>query len=505
MGDLPLLTIMVFFPLLGGIVLWGTGLSDGNRAKAVAMGFSLAPLIPLGHLMKAFDGTSGLLQFVERREWIPSLNIDYFLAIDGLGIVMLILTSVLVPFSIASTSVKISNPRSFFSFMLFLQTGLFGTFTAQDFFHWFLFWELSLIPSYFLVRLWGSAGAKEASVRFFLYTMVGSIAMLVGYLLVASEAETFSFEALANLPRPEGKVTTLAFWLVFLGFAVKTPLMPFHAWLPDTYATAPSSVSMLLTGAMSKMGVYGFLRILAPIFPEQLRQGIDILLILAIVTILGAALAAVKQTELKRLLAYSSINHLGYCLLGIFAVVGLGQDLAADVRKMEGVVALNGVIVQIFSHGLIASALFCLTGLLFERTSGPTAMDQLGGLRSPMPALCGFMGFFSFASLGLPGLSGFLGEFLIFKGVFGLGAVWVILASPGLLLTALFLLSMLQTIFYGPLDPKNTSCKDLSFRERALLLPVVGLVILVGVYPGPLMVWINKTSLLMVNLLVGTN
>jgi len=283
----------------------------------------------------------------------------------------------------------------------------------------------------------------------------------------------------------------LVFLGVFLGFAVKVPLVPFHIWLPSAYTEAPTGVAMLLTGAMSKMGVYGFLRILAPLFPEQMQWFRTPLLILAIVTIVYGAWTAMAQTDLKRILAYSSINHLGYCLLGIFAAVTATDQPPAGV--MEGSAILAGVLLQMLNHGLTAATLFGLVGWLETRAGGIRHIDRFGGLRSILPVYTGITGIALFSSLGLPGLNGFIGEFLIFKGTFGLAPWAAGAAVAGLLLTAIFILTLILKVFHGPLKEEWRGLTDLSQGERYLLMPVVGLMLLLGIYPQVVLRWINVT------------
>jgi NADH-quinone oxidoreductase subunit M len=285
----------------------------------------------------------------------------------------------------------------------------------------------------------------------------------------------------------------LIFGGVFLGLAVKVPVMPFHTWLPTAYAEAPTPVTMLLTGLMSKMGVYGFLRILVPLFPAELRALLTPLLVLAVITIVAGAAAAFAQRDLKRMLAYSSINHLGYCLLGIFAAVKATADTPA--LALEKAAVLNGVVLQMFNHGLTAAALFGFVGLLEQRSGGRRGLDDFGGLRTVAPVLSGLMGIAVFASLGLPGLNGFVGEFLIFKGAFPLATWATALAALGLLITAVFLLTLLQRVFQGPLNPQWAQFPDLSTRERWVLGPAVALMFVVGVCPQILIRLFNATVL----------
>ena len=391
-----------------------------------------------------------------------------------------------------------------------------GAFTALNFIHWFLFWELSLVPAYFLIKLWGGPQRAAAANQFFIYTMVGSVTLLLSMLAVFLVTGSWDFIALAEKGR-SGELASLfnvriagwyglspkalalvIFFGAFLGFAVKVPLVPFHTWLPATYAEAPTGVSMVLTGVMSKMGVYGFLRVLLPIFPEQMRQALTPLLWLAVATIVLSAWAAMAQRDLKRMVAYSSINHLGYCLLGIFAVAQVtGSEPQWTTEKAA---ALNGVLLQMFNHGLTASALFYFVGLI-ESRAGRRGLDDFGGLRQVAPVFCGLMGITLFASLGLPGLNGFVGEFLIFKGAFPLAGWASVLSVVGLLVTAIFLLTILQKVWSGPLASQWSGFTDLTTKERLIVLPVIALMFVLGVCPQLLLGAINTTVLQMVEAL----
>jgi NADH-quinone oxidoreductase subunit M len=387
--------------------------------------------------------------------------------------------------------------RTYYALVLFLQSGLFGTFTALNFVHWFIFWELSLVPAYFLIRLWGGPDRARAANQFFLYTMVGSVALLLAFLALFLATGRFDFVDLAGLASNGQLFPTLAqnlhwtggadrlamllFWATFLGFAVKTPVVPFHTWLPSAYSEAPSETTMLLTGAMSKMGVYGFLRILLPIFPQQMEQARPVLLWLAVATIVLPAFAAWAQKDLKRVFAYSSVNHLGYCILGVCAAA---QFYGAEPELgTERAAALTGVLLQTFSHALTAAALFWFIALLERRRGGLRGIDDFGGLRKVVPVFAGLMGVAIFASLGLPGLNGFPGEFLIFKGAFALAPWPAAVSVLGLLMTAVFLLTVIQKVFSGPVNPRWQTTPDLTTTERLAVAPAMILMLVLGLYP----------------------
>ena len=512
MNGLSLITLLTLIPLVGAAIIAGLEPEKKTLARGLGLGFMLASLALAVALWLGFDAKSGELQFVERHAWIPSLNAEYFVGVDGLGLLMVLLAAVVVPFALLASWRVEENTRAFVSLMLFLQASLFGAFTALNFIHWFVFWELSLVPAYFLIRLWGGTQRVDAANQFFIYTMVGSVTLLLAMLAVFLVTGSFDFIALAKKGHSgelaslfsvklgwyglsKRALALLIFGGAFLGFAVKVPLVPFHTWLPATYAEAPTGVSMVLTGVMSKMGVYGFLRVLLPIFPEQMRWVLTPLLWLAVATIVLSACAAFAQRDLKRIVAYSSINHLGYCLLGILAAA---QITGSEPRwTTEKAAVLNGVILQMFNHGLTASALFYFVGLI-ETRAGRRGLNDFGGLRKVAPVFCGLMGITLFASLGLPGLNGFVGEFLIFKGAFPLAGWAAVLSVVGLLVTAIFLLTILQRVWSGPLASQWSGFTDLTVKERLIVLPVIALMFVLGVCPQLVLKVINPTVLQLV-------
>ena len=532
MSELPILTIITLLPLIAGIVVAGLG-EQKKLARGIAFTSSLLSLALALVLWRSFDASSGELQFVEKHEWIPSLGVNYFVAVDGLGLLMALLTAIITPMAMLASwnlfgraDLPVGQDAQqrvptrygahlYYALMLFLQAGLFGTFTALNFFHWFIFWELSLIPAFFLVRLWGGSQRVPAATQFFIYTMVGSVAMLLAFLAIFLATGKFDFTELAKLGRNgtlasalstklgwyslnTGPLALIIFGGVLLGFAVKVPLMPFHTWLPATYAEAPSGVTMLLTGVMSKMGVYGFIRIVLPIFAPQLNEPRvqTVLLSLAVITIVFSAFAAFAQRDLKRILAYSSINHLGYCLLAVFAVARYtGNDAALATEKTA---ALNGVFLQMFNHGLTAATLFWFVAMLEQRSGGLRGLNDFGGLRKVAPIFCGLMGIALFSSLGLPGLNGFVGEFLIFKGVFPLAMCSASLSVIGLLVTAIFILTILQRVFNGPLNEKWSKLPDLTLAERALVAIPIALMFVLGLWPRLVLDVVNPTVVRMV-------
>ena len=487
------LTILILVPFLGGLAVAALGSERKKLVRRVALGSSLLVLGGAICMWLHFDARNGGLQFVEKFDWVPTLGIQYFLGVDGLGLLMVLLAAIVTPLAILASWNVEDRPQVFHALVLWLQAGLIGTFTALNFFHWFLFWELGLIPAFFLIKLWGGPKRGPAATQFFIYTMVGSVALLLSFLAIRLATGSFDFIELAGLAKSGvlasqltatfgwSHIGLIVFFGAFLGFAVKVPVVPFHTWLPAAYAEAPSPVTMLLTGVMSKMGVYGFLRILLPIFPEQIRQVLTPLLWLAVATIVLSAFAAFAQKDIKRMLAYSSINHLGYCLLAMFAAASVATGVtASDLQKAA---ALDGALLQMFNHGLTASALFLFVSLLEKRTGGLRGLDDFGGIRKVVPVFTGLMGISLFSSLGLPGLNGFVGEFLIFKGVFPLAPWAAAISTLGILVTAIFLLTLIQRVFCGPLNERWAKLPDLTTAERLLVLPSIALMFVLGIWP----------------------
>ena len=516
-----MIALLTLLPIVGGLVVLAFYRSRA-LARIVAMAFAAGALALAIFLWHGFNPGASGMQFEALHGWAPSLGISYHVGVDGLGVLMLVLSAVVVLMSLAASWANEKQGAVYFALVLFLEAGLMGTFTALNFVHWFIFWELSLIPAFFLVRLGGGRRSARAATPFFLYTMVGSVALLLAFLALflatttPTQPGSFDFVELAQLSQSGRLATALAqnlhwggspehlsmllFWAAFLGFAVKTPVVPFHTWLPLTYAEAPSETTMLLTGAMSKMGVYGFLRILLPIFPEQMRQASRPLLWLAVATIVLPAFAAWVQKDLKRTFAYSSINHLGYCILGVCVAARFtGTDPGMAAEKAA---ALTGVLVQVFSHGLTAASLFWFIALIERRTGGLRGIDDFGGLRRTVPVFSGLMGIAIFASLGLPGLNGFPAEFLIFKGSFPLAGWATSISVLGFLMTAVFLLTVIQKVFSGPVNPRWETMADLSTTERLAIAPAILLMFVLGLYPqlitgmvhGTVMQWVMSLN-----------
>jgi NADH-quinone oxidoreductase subunit M len=486
MNNLPLLSLIIFVPWAGALLLALLPKLSAGPTRLVALFVSLSTLALGTTVLSGFDPAAGL-QFVEKHAWISALGVNYHLGIDGLSLVLVLLTGVIAPVALFGTIRTAKQPSLYAALFLFLQGAALGVFLALDFFPWFIFWELSLVPAFFLIKLWGGPGATRAAYQFVIYTIGGSAFMLMAFAALFAASGTFDFVQLAAFAKSGGLATQLGavggYWPhlvflgVFLGLAVKVPLFPFHTWLPPAYAEAPTGASMFLTGVMSKMGVYGFLRILWPIFPADLHAAAPCLIWLAVAGVVLGAYAAIKQTDLKRMVAYSSVNHLSYCLLALFAVALAGKPGEASAS------ALSGAILQMFNHGLSAAALFFCVGALESRAGGRRDLNDFGGVRTAAPIFAALCGISMFSSLGLPGLNGFVGEFLIFRGVFGLAPATAAVSTLGLLATALFLLTFWQRVFHGPAKGAGVNFRELDTTEKLTLLPLIALMFVLGLLP----------------------
>ena len=469
-----MITALTFAPLVTAILILAM---PAQRARAVAMAGALVSFALTAWLLLQFDGNLTEVKV----SWIEDLGIDYHVGLDGTNALVLFLATLLAPIVVWISWCHSDRPKTYFALLSLQFTGLFGTFTALNFFHWFIYWELALVPAFFLIKLFGkSEDRHKAAINFVLFTVLGSVAMLLGFLFLYQATDSFNFIKLPGVIEEKNvKVSSLIFVAILAGLWVKVPLAPLHIWQAPVYAAAPTPVVILLTGVMSKMGVYGFLRLIDPMFPNQLSQHADMLLGFALLTILWGAFLALRQTDLKKLLAFSSLNHVAYCVLGIGAL-----GVATTGLKLEDAheLARQGVILQMFAHGLSAAGLFYLVGLL-EQRAGHRDRDGFGGLCSVTPRFAAMFYILTFCSLGLPFLAGFAAEFLIFSGSFAVAPKVTAVATLGLLATAVFLLTMLQRVFTGPVNEQHQSMPDLTRNEILILTPILILVFWAGIYP----------------------
>jgi NADH-quinone oxidoreductase subunit M len=498
-----MITFITFAPLVAAILILLTPSGKHKVMHTLALVGSLVSLAGVLSLIHGFDSSAGL-QFVEKSAWIPGLGVNYYVGVDGISLLVLLLTALVAPVTVLASSKRTKRAKPYFALLSVQFMALFGAFTALNFFHWFIFWEAALVPAFFLIKLFGGNNERHrAALSFFLFTALGSVFMLLGFVVLFLQTGLLDFPALAELagsgelPAKLGTSYPWVFLAVIVGLWVKVPLFPLHLWQPAAYAEAPTSVSMILTGVMSKMGVYAFLRIMVPIFPQGMSAYQEPLLALALITILWGAFLALRQTDLKKILAYSSLNHVAYCMLGIFAAAA--GTLPANLAEAP-VLAVQGATLQMFAHGVTAAGLFYLVGLL-ETRCGTRVTDELGGLGKAMPRLAACFFILTLCSLGLPFLAGFAAEFLIFSGSFALVPVFTVVAVLGLLATAVFLLTVLQKVFTGPEKTSWSNLRDLSGSEIVTLVPLLVLVFWVGLAPDGWLSFSDLSSQLLANLL----
>jgi len=486
-----MLSLIIFLPLLGGLIILVIPKANEVSMRTVALIFSAASLV-LTLVAAATFRLGGGMQLQELGQWIPSLGVNYHLGVDGLSLPLVILTAGLSMLSVVySWRIDVRVKEYLFLFLL-LQTGMIGVFAALDFFLFYVFWELTLVPMYFLIGIWGGPRREYAAIKFFIYTLVGSLAMLLAILLMYFNASPHTFsmldlirqQPLANKP----VLGALAFWGFFLSFAIKVPMWPFHTWLPDAHVEAPTAGSVLLAGVLLKMGTYGFVRVSLPMLPGAFKDAAFIIAILALIGIVYGALVAMAQTDLKKLVAYSSVNHMGYVMFAVAAAAAATGDLN---KAAAAATALNGAVFEMVAHGIITGALFLIVGVLYDYRAHTRGVDEFGGLGARLPIYTGITLVAMLASLGLPGLMGFVAEFFIFLGSFAIFPYLTVVAVTGVVFTAGFFLWTIQRIFLGPFNPRWAGLSDMDVREKIALVPLIACTVLFGIYPKPLLDVIN--------------
>ena len=498
--DFNILSWLIWVPVVGAMVIVALPRDKADVIKWVAVAFTGLQLIIAVVLWMNFDKDFVGFQFMEKAAWIPSFNITYMLGVDGLSLPMVVLTA-LLSFLCIFVSWNIDKAlKGYFSLFLLLDAGMVGVFVSLYFFLFYVFWEVMLLPMYFLIGIWGGPQREYAAIKFFLYTLFGSVLMLIAILaLYYTCGRTFNMlELMAIAPTALGSLSWWGFsgmkvvWiLLFIGFAIKVPIFPFHTWLPLAHVEAPTAVSVILAGVLLKMGTYGLLRINYPMIPDGTVWFAGALAVLALINIIWGALCALAQTDLKKMVAYSSINHMGYVMLGMAAVVAAGPQHGSNSAAAQ--LGMNGAVLQMFNHGTITAMLFILVGVIYDRAHHRN-IDGFGGLASKTPIYAGVVALAWFAGLGLPGLSGFIGEAMVFLGAFPVYRTIVVISTLGILLNAAYFLWSYQRIFLGKLNEKYVDLPEISGRELFTLVPLAVLVILLGVYPSPL-IDIMKTTM----------
>jgi NADH-quinone oxidoreductase subunit M len=493
------LSIVTFLPLLGALALLPV---DKDKKRVFIHGatwIAFADFLLSVPLFFLYDAGRGGFQFEHRASWIPSIGVQYYVGIDGISLLLLLLTTFLGFISILSSWTAITERvKEYYVFMLVLQTGMLGVFVSLDFFLFYVFWEAMLVPMYFLIGIWGGPRKLYAAIKFFLYTLLGSVLMLLGILAVyffypkiSGAGPTFDIVEFIRVLGPLRDPAWLemqkwVFLAFFVGFAIKVPMFPFHTWLPDAHVEAPTAGSVILAGVLLKMGTYGFVRFSLPMLPDATRHYLPWMLGLSVVGILYGALVAMVQKDWKKLVAYSSVSHLGFCMLGVFALNQAG---------------LTGGVLQMINHGLSTGALFLIVGLIYERRH-TRMIAEFGGLSKQMPVFATLFMIITLSSIGLPTLNGFIGEFTILVGAFNIpegygfalpwlgvflgGKFWSVCAVLGIVLGAAYMLWLYQRTMFGRLDnPENAGLKDLDFREVMTLVPIVACCFWIGLYPKP--------------------
>ncbi len=484
------LNLVTFFPLVGVLILLFLKKEHKNAARWVALVTSVVTFGISLWVLAQFNPANTGLQMEINETWFSfgDWEIKYALGVDGLSILLLLLTAFLTPISILSTWTAVEDRvRDFMIFFLLLEMGMTGVFLAQDLFLFYVFWEFTLVPMYFLIGIWGGAERMYAAIKFFLYTMAGSILMLLAILWLGNTQGTFYLPDLIKMGGIPGGVQTWLFFAFAAAFAIKVPMFPLHSWLPDAHVQAPTAGSVILAGVLLKMGTYGFLRFNIPLFPEAAKQWAWLIALLAVIGILYGAAVSYWQKDVKKLVAYSSVSHLGFVMLGLFALNAQG---------------IEGGILQMINHGLSTGALFLLIGMIYERRH-TREFSEFGGLWKVMPVYAVLTLIVSLSSMGLPGLNGFVGEFTILLGAWGAGQAGVLpnfsvvyagLGAAGVILAAVYILYMFGKMFLGPLtNEKNENLKDLSLREIVTLAPLLVLIFWIGLYPKPFFDLIGPT------------
>ncbi len=471
-----LLSIVTFLPAAGAVLVFLLPRRQEALTKAAALAVTVVAFAASLPLYWGFDPAVADYQFVELRAWMPTLGISYHLGIDGISLLLVLLTTFLMPLVLLSAWRAIeSRWKEFAITMLLLETGMLGVFVALDLFLFYVFWEAMLIPMYLIIGIWGGSNRIYAAIKFVLYTLAGSLLMLVAILAVyfqhgaATGAYTFDLPVVAQFVLPAGLNQNLLFLAFALAFAIKVPMFPFHTWLPDAHVEAPTAGSVILAGVLLKMGTYGFLRFCLPLFPQASLAFAPWMFALAIIGIIYGAWVSTVQADIKKLVAYSSVSHLGFVVLGLFTLTPQG---------------IVGGIIQMVNHGLSTGALFLLVGMLYERRH-TRLISEFGGLWSVIPAFSAVLLIVTLSSLGLPGLNGFVGEFLILLGAFQVDRTAAVFATTGIIFAAVYLLWMYQRVIFGEVTKEaNRRLPDLSLREWVVLLPVLLFIVWIGVYPG---------------------
>ena len=517
-----LLSLILFFPVLAAVVVLCLPGRNIRAIRWTAFGASLVPFALTVLLWIQFKSTQPGFQFQEQYVWYAALHSTFHVGVDGLSLTMVLLTTLLTPLALLASFNITDRIKAYFMLFLFLETGMLGVFMSLDLLIFFVFWEVGLVPMYFLINQWGSEkGEREiwkgikvqsrnyASLKFIIYTMAGSLGLLLAIQMLGVMFNTYDLQSLYanwaaldpnstmlhffNRALTVSTVKTIAFWAFVIAFAIKVPVWPFHTWLPDAHTEAPTAGSMILAGVLLKLGAYGFLRLVLPFYPAESAKFAGWLAFLAVMAIVFGAFAAFGQKDFKRLVAYSSVNHMGFVVLGIAAAARASGTLNATI-------ALDGAVLQMFNHGLSAAGMFFLVGVIYERTHTRN-LDEFGGLFPLVPIYGGILIFTSMASLGLPGLNGFVSEFLVVRGSWPVLTLYTAVAMIGLLFTGAYILKGIKAVLHGPLNENWThgvhKLTEINLREIFVMAPLMILILVIGIYPAWILDVINKAMMML--------
>jgi NADH-quinone oxidoreductase subunit M len=508
-----ILTLILFTPVLAALIVLLLPKGQDNLIRWSAFGLSFIPLALTIILWFNFNPNQPGFQFEQQAVWYSAINSSYHVGVDGISLTMVLLTTILTPLALlASFSIK-DNLKAYMILFFLLEMGMLGVFLMLDLLMFFVFWEFGLVPMFFLINQWGSEKGERtlwpgktmparqyASVKFMIYTMAGSLGLLLAIQMMGAVAGTFDMVALFQkwpgldttlFGLTTNQVKSIAFWAFAIAFALKVPVWPFHTWLPDAHTEAPTAGSMILAGVLLKLGAYGFLRLVLPLYPAESRFYAPALGFLAVMAIIFGALASWGQTDFKRLVAYSSVNHMGFVVLGIAAAAYV-YGSPDPAMGLSANIALNGAVLQMFNHGLSAAGMFFLVGVIYERTHTRN-LDEYGGLFPLIPVYGGILIFMSMASLGLPGLNGFVSEFLVVRGAWPIFTLYTALAMIGLFFTGAYILKAIKQVLHGPLNEHWAGhLREINARELWVAVPLMVLILWIGVWPGWILGVINK-------------